>query len=395
MKRFVARMKMDPIPVEACLLGDENGTSAATFARMSGDLLRASRPISEWPHVKLLRQFERLGSGIWDQGVFEETPYFRNAAFNIEIFGHYFDAVTPDEVRGGARRFIRACFGEDRFPGPAQPPDWERDPDEHVTARRVKYSSCFQVRDGHHRLAAAYVKGQKTVQGFILEPAVTTPLQDLLLDVLWLKGRRELYQPIDSPEVADWALVRHCTDRAAKMLDFLRAQNSMPPASRSYLDVACSYGWFVKEMSKSGFAAQGVESDPTAILVGQLMYGLRTDQIHRSDAVSFLKSNRTRFDVVSCFSLAHHFLLHRHNSTIEDLLHLLDAATGSILFFDMGEAHEHEFWGNRLEGWNADHIHNWLKENTTFKEIRRLGKDKDAVPPFQSCYSRTLFACTR
>jgi len=57
-KRVLVQMKMRPIQVEACLLGGENGASAATFARMSGDLLRASRPISEWPHVKLLREFE-------------------------------------------------------------------------------------------------------------------------------------------------------------------------------------------------------------------------------------------------------------------------------------------------------------------------------------------------
>jgi SAM-dependent methyltransferase len=251
------------------------------------------------------------------------------------------------------------------------------------------------VCDGHHRVATAYIKGLKTVQALIREPEVTTPLQDLLLDVLWLKGRRELYQPIESPEVADWPLVRRCTDRAAKILEFLHAENVMPPAAGSYLDVACSYGWFVREMSRCGFEAEGVESDPIAISVGELMYGLRAEQMRRSDAIAFLKANQKKFDVVSCFSLAHHYLLNRRSATAEDLLHLLDAATGSVLFFDMGEEHERDFWEDRLQGWNPDRIQKWLETNTTFKRVRRLGIDEDAVPPFQHCYGRTLFACMR
>jgi 2-polyprenyl-3-methyl-5-hydroxy-6-metoxy-1,4-benzoquinol methylase len=360
-----------------------------------GDIRRASCPIAQWPHVKLLRQFESIGDKIWDEGVFEETAYYRNAALNIEFCGRYFDAVLPENIHLGARRFINCFLGiEEALPPQAGQSDpWNLD--EYISVRPVKDATCYEVVDGHHRLAMAHVRGVQHVQGLILEESVTTPVRDLLLDVMWLKGRRELYQPIDSPEVADWVLVRRCADRLAKMTRFLQAEGFMPPKGVSYLDVACSYGWFVSEMQKAGFIAAGVERDPFAISVGKEMYGLRPEQLFRSDVVTFLRTVQGRYDVTSCFSLAHHFVLNRLNVTAEDLLHLLDSVTGHVMFFDTGQCHEEFFLGGALAGWDAAHIHQWLKENTTFSRIEQLGIDEDAVPPFQESYGRMLFACMR
>jgi len=216
-----------------------------------------------------------------------------------------------------------------------------------------------------------------------------------LLDVQWLKGRRELYQPIDSPEVAGWVLVRRCSDRLTKMKEFLIAEGLMPPVSSSYLDVASSYGWFVAKMEIAGFRAEGVERDPMAISVGRVMYGLSPEQVHRSDAVTFLRTFQDQYDVTSCFSLAHHYILQRLNASAEELLHLLDSVTRRVLFFDMGQGHEEFYSGEALAGWDPDYIHRWLETNTTFTRIVRLGMDEDAVPPFQQSFGRMLFACVR
>ena len=213
------------------------------------------------------------------------------------------------------------------------------------------------------------------------------------MDVMWLKGRRELYQPVDSPEVAGWILVRRCADRYAKMVDFLRTEGLAPPASSSYLDVACSYGWFVAEMQKAGFRTQGVERDPIAIRVGQSMYGLQPGQVHRSDAVGYLRALEDKFDVTSCFSLVHHFMLNDWNVSAEEVLGLVDSVTRHVMFFDMGQAHEYP--GERLAGWGPERIHSWLEKNTKFSRIVRLGEDEDAVPPNQRNFGRMLFACVR
>jgi hypothetical protein len=386
-------MKLVPIRVDACLQGGDNGVSAATFARMIGDLRRASRPISEWPQVKLLREYDSIGERLWEREVFEQTDYYRNAVLNIELFGRYFDAVVPDQIQWGARRFVNAYCGGNGSLLSREIPDYQRDPYEFVAVHPVKDSRCFQVYEGHHRLAMAYAKGIPEIPGLILQPPVMTPVQELLLDVLWLKGREELYQPVSAPEVADWVLVRRCSDRLAKMTQFLRAEGLMPPASTSYLDVACSYGWFVSEMSKAGFRAEGVERDPSAISVGKVMYGLGQDQVHRSDAVHFLQACQNRYDVISCFSLAHHYILNRLNVSAEELLGILDSATRRVMFFDMGQGHEYP--DSPLLGWDEDRIHKWLETNTTFSRIVRLGKDEDAVPPNQTVFGRMLFACLR
>ncbi|MGA3079776.1 MAG: polysaccharide biosynthesis C-terminal domain-containing protein [Terracidiphilus sp.] len=392
-KGIALKMKLKPIRVDACLQGGDNGVPAATFARMTGDIRRASRPISDWPQVKLLREYDSIGERLWERESFERTDYYRNAVMNIEIFGKYFDAVSPDQIHWGARRFAFAYRGVERRIAAREVPHYERNPYEYIAVHPVEDSACYQVHEGHHRLALAYMKGIREVQGLILHPPVRTPVQDLLLDVLWLKGRRELYQPIDSPEVAGWVLVRRCSDRLAKMIEFLRAGNMMPPASSSYLDVASSYGWFVSEMSKAGFQAQGVERDPTAIAVGRAFYGLGPYQVHRADAVRFLRAHQNQFDVTSCFSLAHHYILNRQNVSAEELLGLLDSATRRVMFFDMGQSHEYP--GEKLRGWDPDHIHRWLEANTAFSQIVRLGPDEDAVPPNQLNFGRMLFACLR
>jgi hypothetical protein len=167
----------------------------------------------------------------------------------------------------------------------------------------------------------------------------------------------------------------------------------MPPASSTYLDVASSYGWFVSEMAKAGFHAKGVERDPTAITVGRVIYGLQADQVHRSDAITFLRAQQQQYDVTSCLSLTHHFILNRLSASAEELLHLMDSVTRHVMFFDMGQSHE--FSGAKLSGWDTDYIHNWLQTNTTFRRIVRLGVDEDAVSPNRNSFGRMLFACLR
>ena len=391
--RLAINMRLKTFRVDACLWGYENGIPAASFARMIGDIRRASRPISEWPHVMLLRQYDSIGENIWDPEIFAQTAYYQNAVLNIEIFCNFHGAVTPNQIQWGARRFVAAYRGLEILPL-QEGEFYVRDSDE-ISVVPVKDSACYYVAEGHHRLAIAYMKGVKEVRGLILQPPVTTPLQDLLHDVLWLKGRRELYQPIDSPEVAGWTVVRRCSDRLAKITDFLRVEGFMPPASSSYLDVPSRYGWFVSKMAKEGFRAEGVERDPNAITVGRLMYGLSSDQVRRADYITLLRALQEKYDVTSCFSLAHHYILNHMNASAEELLHLLDSATRHVMFFDMGQSHEEIFSGRNFVGWDADHIHQWLEANTTFKRIVRLGADEDAVPPNERNYGRMLFACLR
>ena len=69
----------------------------------------------------------------------------------------------------------------------------------------------------------------------------------------WIGGTRELYQPLDYPELEQsWVTVRKCTDRLDKMVGFLDGLDSLPRPP-SYLDVASCYSWFVSADVAAGF----------------------------------------------------------------------------------------------------------------------------------------------
>jgi 2-polyprenyl-3-methyl-5-hydroxy-6-metoxy-1,4-benzoquinol methylase len=162
----------------------------------------------------------------------------------------------------------------------------------------------------------------------------------------------------------------------------------------SYLDVGACYGWFVAQMRADGFDAHGVELDPRAPELAAAVYDIEPERITTSEASTFLAALEGTYDVVSCFSVLHHFVLGRGPCSAEELIELLDRATGRVLFFDTGEAHE-SWFAEVLPEWNAEYIEKWLRANTSFTNVVRLGVDEDARGPYAENYGRTLFACMR
>jgi SAM-dependent methyltransferase len=225
-------------------------------------------------------------------------------------------------------------------------------------------------------------------------------VQQWILDQSFRRANvREFYQPIHCPELGkDWTLIRKCTDRFEMMREFLTSHGLLPPTCRTYLDIACSYGWFVKRFEELGFDAYGGgEIDWAACELGKHVYGLREGQVIRSEVVRFLRSDIRRFDVVSCLSILHHFIIglpYRASVSPEEMVRLVDEHTGKVLFFEMGEEHEQWFRGS-LRGWNPDFIEQWLRENTSFNCVYRLGTDDDAASTGELNYGRTLFACVK
>jgi len=366
------------VPLDKLLLGAQGGWTAREFAERTDDLLWPSTRLVDGPHVDLLRR-----TGPTDAEILA-SPYGRLARRCVDAGGRYFGATDDAGIIAGARRFLS---GED---------DGERRPEQSgrldpVLVAPVRGSDHYQVLDGHHRLARAVVRGEIDARVVTKWMPVTTPLQDLLLRMSWLDGTKELYQPIHAPELEQsWTIVRRCTDRLEKIRTLLAERG----VTGSYLDVASCYGWFPAEMGKLGFDAQGLERDPLAVPLGRAAYGLREGQIGSGDAVELLAYSDRVYDVVSCFSLLHHFVLGRGSVGPEALVKLLDRATGRVLFLDTGQ--ENEAWfRTSLEGWNSGSIADFLRRHTTFEEIIDLGPDDDAHPPYADNYGRHLFACIR
>ncbi len=392
---FRHSQKMIAIPLDRLLCGGENGLSAAQYARHTGNLLRPSTLFSRSPYVQFLEQYLRMGDDIFRPEVFRKTAYFANAVECINAAGSYYSCTREDELEQIAKYFIRQFEHRQRQGDTATPGPHFLPLGSPLRLRRVQYSDYYEVVEDAHNAAVALVRGEKTYASYLTSDAATTPLQQLLLDhAFTCDGRPRLYQPVESPEVEKWQLIRRCSDRFELIRRFLHDQNLMPPGCDGYLDIACNYGWFVKAFGELGFRARGVEMDWAAVELGKLVYGLRPDQITRSEAVRFLKDHPQRYDVTSCFSLLHHFLLGRASVSGEEMLRLIDRMTGTVLFLDMGQCHE-EWFRESLAGWDADRIEQWILDNSSFTKVYRLGKDCDSVEPYQNNYGRTLFACTR
>ncbi|BBH54086.1 methyltransferase domain-containing protein [Fluviispira sanaruensis] len=166
---------------------------------------------------------------------------------------------------------------------------------------------------------------------------------------------------------------------------------------KKYLDIGSSYGWFVKEFSKIGFNSIGLERDPISLEIGYKVYGIEKSQIIHNDIVLGLRKmidNNQKYDIVSCLSVLHHFVLNKNSTSALELIKLIDNVTKHVLFLDTGEEHESAFEGT-LNNWNPEFIKNWIKSNTSFKEVYSLGVDQDCKPPFIGYYNRTLFACIK
>ncbi|WP_163511449.1 ParB N-terminal domain-containing protein [Fodinicola acaciae] len=367
------------VSIDKLLLGAQGGLSATDFARVTGNPLWPSTRVADGPHVALLQ-----AGAVTDDDILA-SRYGQLGLACLRATGGFFWADSPAGVVEVARDFL----ARRRSTGGYEPRANQSGTDDPILVEKIRDSDCYSVLDGHHRIALAYAAGETAVSVVVKRTSTSTPLQELLRRMSWLEGSTELYQPVDFPELKSWTLVRQCTDRLDKMQKFLDTRRIFG----SYLDVASCYGWFVERMSAVGFVAEGIEKDPLAVPLGTAIYRLQPGMVHSGQCEEFLRGGRV-WDVVSCFSLLHHFVLGRGSVSAEELVKLLDAATGSVLFLDMGQEHE-DWFGTSLAGWDAERIRAFLAEHGTFDEIVDLGPDSDGVGAYAGNYGRHLFACVR
>jgi 2-polyprenyl-3-methyl-5-hydroxy-6-metoxy-1,4-benzoquinol methylase len=382
------RLFVKKIPVANILMGGEGGCFGASFARLTGDLIRPSTPVTLGPHAAFLSEYVNLGEDIFSPERFVLTSYWANAQRCIQMQGHYFSFRTVDRVIELARHFAH-MLNRERVTYSAPRNTRRRMP---VTVRRIKFSDCYEVVDGNHRLALAAFCGDAHHPCVVLtsEPMLT-PIQQMIMDSSWTEGAFCLYQPVDLPEFSSWPVVRRCADRLLMMRAFLEQLGLRP---ESYLDVCSSYGWFVHKMSKQGCEAFGVDRDASAVAVGILAYALNPSAIAIEDVCTFLTRDARKYDVVSCFSILHHFALGKGAISPVEFIRLVDGVTGRVLFIDTGQAHE-EWFKDTLKEWTAEHIVGWLRKHTSFDSIHVLGRDRDNQGIYRKQYGRHLFACVR
>jgi 2-polyprenyl-3-methyl-5-hydroxy-6-metoxy-1,4-benzoquinol methylase len=378
---FVRRIKLDRL-----LMGGDL-CSGLTFGLVSGDLLTPSTPVGLSPHAQFLRDYREIGDAIFEPDRFATTAYCRYALKCIALCGRFFSHTDSDGVLRRGRQFARMFEG---LPSPTDPR--QSRPGAPVEVRRIKFSDCYEVIDGLHRLSMAAVRGRDDYPCAILPgEGALTPMQSLVMDSIWLTGKPRLLQPLASPELRTWQVRRRCTDRLELMMAWL-ARNGI--SSGTFLDVGAGYGWFVSEMSKRNFRAFGVEQDAVLANVGRHAYGLGETRIAVENLVGFLRSTKQKHDVVCCLSILQDYVPGHFQTSAAEFIRLVDQVTGGVLFFDTGECHESRLKPS-VAGWDAAYIGNWLQENTSFSKIELLGRDHDNDGVLRKRYGRHLFACSR
>jgi hypothetical protein len=372
------------------LLGGWNGMSACDFALKSGKLLDPSTRLEDSFYNELLASCDQQGEVALSDDLLLSSGYFERTSLAATISGHYRGVTDQADLLQVTREYLDRYLGRPipYRPGRSRPGTMPR-------VRRITGSNCFEVLDGHHRLAMAMHRGAEQLDVVVAPGTGMTYVQKLLLDMSWLEGKRMLYQPVELPEVQAWPLMRKSTDRLYMMVDYLRKVGLYQPGRHlRYLDIGSCYGWFVSEMSKLGLDAHGIEMDPIATELGPLVYGIDPAQITIGDCILALGDEAHAADVVSCFSVLHHFVVGRGTSSPAELMRLLSERTRKVLFLDTGQAHESWFrW--TLPEWTPEYVAAWILEHSDFARVEALGVDQDGGAPFRGKFGRTTFACTR
>ena len=145
------------VPADRLLLGAQNSLSAAEFATRSDNLLWASTRVSDGPHAALLRQ-AAASPDLSDDEILE-GPYGQFAHMVIRLTGNFFSARDDAGIVAVARDYI-ARSGDVESGGGTGDTTGRSLPRTEIRATPIKNSDCYQVIDGHHRVAAAVVRGR-------------------------------------------------------------------------------------------------------------------------------------------------------------------------------------------------------------------------------------------
>jgi hypothetical protein len=137
---FVRKLKLSKL-----LVGGANRYSAATHARLTGDLRRPSTPVVASAHAEFLRAYREIGNAIYQPKQFAATSYYRWALECINLYGRYFSYADTQDIVRKARGFARMFDGE----RPSAHGKHESRAGAAVEVRQIKFSDCYEIVDGH------------------------------------------------------------------------------------------------------------------------------------------------------------------------------------------------------------------------------------------------------
>jgi hypothetical protein len=388
---FNSKSKVVDIEIEKVLRGPEgDDLTGIDYVKMTGDIFRLSTRAIDGPQVKLIKEYEEFGDKIFEGSYFYNTDYYKNAFQSICYLGDYFpEAKSPDLIVEVAKNFINSYLEYPVIPSKIGHNSYN----EPIVVKRIYKSDCFQLLSGNHRIASRFLKGERKIKALILPGVAHTYFTNMIADVIWDNGE-VLYQPINLPEINHLPIIRNCSDRFEKSVNFL-SESEFDISKFSLLDIGSYYGWFVDSYRKIGVDAYGLERDFSACKISHSLYDIPSSKIINCPIEQFLASdNNVKYDCINFLSVLHHFTLKKSFMSDVEVFSKFANMTRKVMFFETGEEHEKMF-GSSLAGSNVESIEKFIFENSDFTKVIRLGRDSDNIGIHSDDYRRMLFALVK
>jgi len=385
-KSFLGLTKKGLINIDKVLIGQQAGIPLEKWIPQTNEIERISTSLQDSPYVKILKSIDSDPSLLQRHEDLKTSAYYKMMITCLKKTGHYMGISSTDELYKQVEYFYNLYLQFDpNFKANIKNVNGRSKPNTLIKVNKLYHSDCYEIVDGHHRAAIQYMKGAKELEVEILDDKFSY-LQRIILNSNQT-FRVELYQPVAKPEVLQWPTIRNCRDRLDMMKHWL-SKNEIN--SGTYIDMPCSYGFFVKEFKNMGFDAIGLDIDTSSIKIAHEINSLQIE-IDQKDIIQYLEKTSDKFDIVSCLSLLHHFAMGRINYPYMNIVQNLDKVTKKVLFIDTGQSHEEQYLGE-LDEWNDEFIINLFLENTSFTKFDILGKDNDNIGIQKNNNRRTLFA---
>lgn len=191
-------------------------------------------------------------------------------------------------------------------------------------------------------------------------------------------GEKQLYQPIELEEYADWIVVRPDSQRRMEIITQVLRDNGLLPDVESrgrvtYLDIGCNTGFFCHHLRKLGFHAEGIDVAEREIKVAKLLdaFVRRDFNVYtHTEALRYLQETRDRqFDVTSAFSVFQWIMVESLDRGIA-CLEMLFAKTRQCCFLELGYASEPHYQGRLPDQIDREWVRRIMEQRGAFSEVR-------------------------
>ena len=164
----------------------------------------------------------------------------------------------------------------------------------------------YEVIDGYHRSARCRYEGRAGVPVRVEEVSLLWAQLVASLEALYPERTRHLYQAIEHPYFADWAVDRSSL-RYGLMLAALSARGIAPGL---HLDVGSCTGRIVREFARRGWRSYGVDRDARVVAIAEhlgLIFGVRAT-FSATDQIESRLGSGWGYGAVTCLSTFHRMM---------------------------------------------------------------------------------------